>query len=74
MPWGEGQDLPQAPTAKAGAGNRVDEAVCMEAEGLPRDDGQSAGRGPKGDGMTELFQALSAEAGSDLRSKETLPA
>lgn len=52
----------------------MDEATCREAEGSPREDGQSTGRGPKADGTTELFQALAAEVGSDLRSKETVPA
>ena len=74
MSRGEGQELLQAPAAKAGVGNCVDEAVCREAEGSPREDGQSTGRGPKGDNMMELFQALAAAAGSDLRSKETVPA
>lgn len=71
MSRGEGQEHLQAPTAKAAVGNCMDEATCREAEGSPREDGQSTGRGPKGDGTMDVFQVL---AGSDLRSKETVPA
>jgi len=34
---------------------------------------KALGEDPKGDGTMELFQALAAESGSDLRSKETIP-
>lgn len=52
----------------------MEEATCREAEGSPREDGLSTGRGPKEGDMTELFHTLAAEVGSDLRSKETVPA
>lgn len=57
----------------------MDEAVCREVGG--REKGTEAakkwwvkywGGDPKGDGLTELFQALTAKAGSDLESKETV--
>ncbi|KAF4797911.1 hypothetical protein TURU_070557 [Turdus rufiventris] len=53
-------------------GNCMDGAMCREAEQSPREDRQRTWRGPKGYGPTELFQAQAAEAGSDLRSKQTV--
>lgn len=64
---------------KSGFGSWVDEAVCREVGG--RGKGTEAakkwcvkywGGDPKGNGMTELFQALTTKAVSDLESKETL--
>lgn len=53
-------------------GSCMDGAMCREAEQSPRKDRQRTWRGSKGHGPTELFQAQAAEAGSDLRSKQTV--
>lgn len=53
-------------------GSCMDGAMCREAERSPREDRQRTWRGSKGHGPTELFQAQAAEAGSDLRSKQTV--
>lgn len=70
---GEEQEPSQEMSANTGVGNRVAATTCKEADGSPREDGWSTGRGLNEDGTMELIQAL-AEGGSDLRSKKTVPA
>lgn len=72
MPQKDGQELLQAPTAKARLRKWVDEAIGKEAKGSAGNNGQSIERGPKGDGTRQLFQVLAAEAGSDMSIKEAV--
>lgn len=69
VPWGKEKEFPSASAASL-----VLETEWIKSCARNPECKQELMSAPKGDGMAELFQALSAKTGLDLGIKETIPA